>query len=503
MKKQKTQNLKKLLNTNKGITIIALMVTIIVMLILASFTITFVINDDGLFESAKNAVNMQELVQIQQELEMAKMTLKVNNELVFERYLQYLIEQQIINQEDIIRDKENPNHIVDILIEGYRFTVTDINADGTNLNNIKITYVGLESNLQPTIELTIVNTTTGTIEVKAKSKNANNEKYEYYIKKASEDDNSFIKDGDATESITHTFYKLTQNEEYTVKVVMKMKGKNDAVDEASAITVELEDIQEGDIIFELSEEEWTNGNVTVKAIINNDKFKNYSIQTSLNSVKWDDTDTQIATASSDIIYAKIVDGQGNETAITGCSDFKIDKTNPNIVTALTSKNITDSGFTLDIEIADTESGLSKIIWYYKMSKESSYTKIEETLNTTTATMSKNFSDLINEAYDAYVVVYDVVGNKVTTDVLTTKLSIVEVGDISGSYTGDIDCTKLENYNELTKDNFFFESETIDVPGCYGEMTFTKSYNSSTGVLTINRSSIIRARSDCYFYRKDI
>ena len=73
MKVTKERNLKnKVLNTNKGITLIALVITIVVMLILVSVTITMAVNG-GLFEYAGEAVSdTQSAINKEQELASGK-----------------------------------------------------------------------------------------------------------------------------------------------------------------------------------------------------------------------------------------------------------------------------------------------------------------------------------------------------------------------------------------------------------------------------------------------
>jgi len=71
-----------------------------------------------------------------------------------------------------------------------------------------------------------------------------------------------------------------------------------------------------------------------------------------------------------------------------------------------------------------------------------------------------------------------------------ELVIDNVGGLSGGYSASVNSSNIEGYQNLTKDNFFFEVSQIVVPEeAFGTMTFTKSYNSSTGVFTITRSSL--------------
>ena len=63
---------------NKAITLIALVVTIIILLILAGVTVGFAINGTGLFDKAKQAKEIYSNAQIQEELDIANMNNKID-----------------------------------------------------------------------------------------------------------------------------------------------------------------------------------------------------------------------------------------------------------------------------------------------------------------------------------------------------------------------------------------------------------------------------------------
>ena len=63
MKKRKTKVKDKLTRTNKGITLIALVITIIVLLILAGVSIAMLTGDNGILSQAQNAKNDTEVAQ--------------------------------------------------------------------------------------------------------------------------------------------------------------------------------------------------------------------------------------------------------------------------------------------------------------------------------------------------------------------------------------------------------------------------------------------------------
>ena len=71
-------------------------------------------------------------------------------------------------------------------------------------------------------------------------------------------------------------------------------------------------------------------------------------------------------------------------------------------------------------------------------------------------------------------------------------NFIKVGELSEvGYTENIDCTNIKNWKNLSVENFFLDIEQVVIPGeATGTMTFSKTYNPNTGILTINRSSIV-------------
>lgn len=75
-----------------------------------------------------------------------------------------------------------------------------------------------------------------------------------------------------------------------------------------------------------------------------------------------------------------------------------------------------------------------------------------------------------------------------------------VATASGNYSISINLTSLEKYSSMTADDFYYEITQLIAPeapyeadsetmGVSGDITISKSYNASTGILTIQRSSI--------------
>ena len=91
--------------------------------------------------------------------------------------------------------------------------------------------------------------------------------------------------------------------------------------------------------------------------------------------------------------------------------------------ALNAYNVTSSSFKLRIKAQDEDSGLSKIIWHYKLSSAENYTSVEELItNTTEATiLEKELTGLTAGEYTAYVEVFDAKNNKATSNSVTVTI----------------------------------------------------------------------------------
>ena len=122
---------------NKGITIIALIITIVVLLILAGVTIDLVVGNDNLFDKARSTQKIQTVAGIKEALELEKVDIQVESKTVdLDNYLEQIstgkknydlsskekIDEKnaeiIINDEHkfLVKDKENGD--VEIIYEG-------------------------------------------------------------------------------------------------------------------------------------------------------------------------------------------------------------------------------------------------------------------------------------------------------------------------------------------------------------------------------------------------
>lgn len=195
---------------------------------------------------------------------------------------------------------------------------------------------------------------------------------------------------------------------------------------------------------------WTKGNVTItaKATDVGSGLVAYQFSTSssltASSTGW----TSITATTSEITktysassngtyYFYVKDSAGNinkkSVAIT-----KIDKTKPTITTP-TASNISDSSLVINTTFNDANSGLSKLVVYYKTSSSNEYiTKTETytTMNGGTTGATGNQTKAITltnlaqgTTYNVYIIGYDVAGNSIqsTGITVTTKKYIAQIG----------------------------------------------------------------------------
>ena len=150
------------------------------------------------------------------------------------------------------------------------------------------------------------------------------------------------------------------------------------------------------------------------------------------------TQTYSAKSDNTTYYFYVKDAANNVTKTSVVA--KLDKVAPTISTDLSGK--TDkiaTNLNLSIGVADSTSGLSKIIWYYKKSTDTTYSSVTDTYTTmngatagtkTTVTKTKKLTGLTaNTKYNIYAVVYDVAGNKKQSSTvnISTPIAVAEIG----------------------------------------------------------------------------
>ena len=218
----------------------------------------------------------------------------------------------------------------------------------------------------------------------------------------------FSKDGgktytNAQTSATYTFSGLTQNVEYTIVVEAKDNAGNTTTGTVKATTGTVPTASGATY----TPNTWTKGNVTVTLPTKSGYTTVYTTNGTAptkDSTKYSAAFTVSSNCKINYLYT---DG----TNIGGAGTVNvtnIDTANPVINTAITGSGTT-STIKLSMAVSDTQSGVNKIIWYYKLSTDSTYKNATDTYTATTAntTRTHTFTGLTqNKTYNAYAVVYD-------------------------------------------------------------------------------------------------
>ena len=242
----------------------------------------------------------------------------------------------------------------------------------------------------------------------------------------------FSKDGgktytNAQTSATYTFGGLTQNVEYTIVVEAKDNAGNTTIGTVKATTGTVPTASGATY----TPNTWTSGKVTVTLPTKSGYTTVYTTNGTAptkDSTKYSAAFTVSSNCKINYLYT---DG----TNIGGAGTVNvtnIDTANPVINTAITGSGTT-STIKLSMAVSDTQSGVNKIIWYYKLSTDSTYKNATDTYTATTAntTRTHTFTGLTqNKTYNAYAVVYDATGR--TTQSTTINVTTGTVPTASGA-----------------------------------------------------------------------
>ena len=129
------QNLKERVNGKNGITLIALVITIIVLLILAGVTIATLTGDNGILTKAQNAKEKNAQKTVEEQINLAVQASKINEGLVIDKDI---LEQELTNNEIEIIKSENDELPWTVKKDGYVYTISE-NGEVKEKEGIAIT----------------------------------------------------------------------------------------------------------------------------------------------------------------------------------------------------------------------------------------------------------------------------------------------------------------------------------------------------------------------------
>lgn len=347
---RKSKNNVRLKNTSNGITIVALVVTIILLLILSTVSIQG-ITKTGLFEKANMAKLENKRGQI---TEWLNLKLYETQSESYNKTAREIIE---LTRQNVEKDKsqlekmgKNVNIDSEISTEEdgeqvgpYFYVIVDKDIYKVSMEEQK--FIGEDGKLLPVIKLISISNTSNSITVKIRTSRNEGGKLKYYIKEYDASDYTLVKE---LEDETYTYEGLKQGVKYSVKIVAENANKltSEVVGEQTTGTVI--DLKEGDLEFTSKPSTWTNTNVKVTVKANIDT-KGYKLQTSKDGKKWDNTTTQICSTNG-YVYARLWDGTNYGGTATGNVE-NIDKTKPQVGSATATTN------SITINATDEASGI--------------------------------------------------------------------------------------------------------------------------------------------------
>ena len=408
---RRIQNKLEIWKEKRGITLLALVITVIILVILAGVGIS-AINSGNIFENATNVVEQNKIASKKEEIELviiSKMKKSVR-EITIDKIIEALEKKGIIDEgnsnEETGQVKTNP--------DGYIYEITEKpNGDWD------VKYVGKGELDTRKIKLSVELSTTGitdkvTLTVTAKARAG--------VKSITMPDGS-IKTYTGKNEISET-YVVTQNGEYTFTATNN-KG------ETESKTITINNILEGTIQISAIPSEATNKSVTVtiewpsgsenaiKEICSNGENK----YTTVSGVK-----TTLTLNNNCVVKARIKNSIAEiKTATLDVTN--IDRLAPNTFTptaTTTSNSITVTGSTTD-QPATEKYGSSGIAEYYfsKDNGTSWQTNEDKTQTSYTYTELPQGTN-----YTLKMKVVDKAGNETITDRITaTTVTIASFGDI--------------------------------------------------------------------------
>ncbi len=301
--------MKKIFDT--GITLVALVVTIVVLLILAGITIVYVFGDNGVFGQASEAKLKTDIANWQERLEMAKSPVFIEGLGTFnpDKYFEYIQQQGIINNKDtdVI---DNGDGTYDVTVKpGYVFLVTLIPTP-ENPTDAEIEYIGQAGKIAPIIKRLDVSATSNSITGKAiVARLGTNGTVKYYYKFTSAADSTYQEITNVTQETGATQSTgITAGEGYTIKVVAKNDvGEVEATAEITATKIMIESLTLDKTKMTIELTKSTTGKITATALPNDATNKN---------LKWTSSKESVATVDNSGVVTGKASGVTNITAET-------------------------------------------------------------------------------------------------------------------------------------------------------------------------------------------
>ena len=439
--------------SQNGITLVALVVTIIVLLILAGVTIMSLLSDEGIFEKAERAAYETRKARAEEQIGMVNLQAQaqkaLNGSLTAEDYFEIVKDNGLISDSTIggdnIQDKgENAegNHVYEVTTEEGDVFEVIIDDEG----NVETEYQGTVDGLPPRISGIETSKTTNSITVKVTVNRLEGGEISYYIKKQGEE---YPKDPThTTKETSYKFEGLEQNVIYDIKVVAE-NSKGSDEEETSEITSELAT----GTISQKGETQWSNGEASIELETTE---TGYTIQYKINeNTQWETYEGAITGLHhNDEVVARLWDGNNGsgETVIT-----IVDKEKP-MIDKFEVEFFDTGSITTQIEAIDNQSGIKKYQFEYKLSTSNEYITLD-TIETAEISYTYKYMGLADAtSYNLRVIVYDNADNQAISSSITQVTEKANVAPtvptvlFSSKTTNTIKCNAMsidDNEDQLT------------------------------------------------------
>ena len=213
----------------EGITLVALVVTIVVLLILAGITIMYVFGENSVFKQAQDAKLKTEIAKYQEMLETAKGTIFIEGLGTFDsdKYFDYIQQQGIINNKDTdVIDNEDGTYEVTTK-PGYVFEI-ELMPSKDNASDANIKYIGEAGKLPPTIKRIETVATKSSITAKAVVSKLGNGKVKYYYKLSTNLEDAYELISNVNENMEAIIRDgLVEGESYDIKAIVENENGRD------------------------------------------------------------------------------------------------------------------------------------------------------------------------------------------------------------------------------------------------------------------------------------
>ncbi len=480
-----------------GITLIALVVTIVVLLILAGITLNLLFANTGIFNKAQQSEDQFKIGALKDQISTIILDWELEKKIpnttgdetigtldrLWDKFVDADIiddpEEDIYHQEgtDIYEVTTNEGYVVEIIVK----------EDGT----VEIGDIVKGDSLPPRIGEITSNGTSNSIHVEVNITRSTGEvSLSYYYKKEGEAEESYIPLKENVEDLTADFTGLEQNVVYNIKVIVTddngsvEKTINERTGELTKATIE----QAGDL-------EWNNGLATIKLQIG-EGIELASGEKLVYQIGDLDGEWLLYPEEGisglnhgDIVYAAISDG----TNVSKESSFEIkDGIAPTVT--ITQGTITTKSIAVSVSATDREWGMPEpptYNYYIKKSTENSYPSTASYTGTNTSYTFDNLSQ--TTSYDIKVTTVDKAGNEGSKE-----LTGVSTGTIGGA-TGNLVSGNIIASNPtwsggkasitLSKGSGVASNLSIE----WQKGSITGAWTTGTSVTGLNHNDIVYAR----------